>query len=102
MNRFPDQLDLVPADQHLPEKIGLGFGGVAIGCALVFIAYAIRLVSKFNQDEALFAGGALVVGILSGFLEYRRRRLPLTLVPMGDEVGAYRAGRFVQDRKSVV
>jgi hypothetical protein len=96
MNRFPDQLDLVPAEQQLPEKIGLGFGGVAIGSALVVIAYALKLMSKFNQDEALFAAGALAVGALCGYLEYRRRRLPLTLVPLGDEIGAYRAGRFVQ------
>lgn len=96
MNRFPEQLEQVPEDQHLPEALGLGFGGVAVGCLLVAIAYASQLLKSFNVGAAQFAGGALVVGAISGYLEVRRRRLPLTLVPRGEEIGAYRAGRFVQ------
>lgn len=93
---FPDQLDLIPEDQHLREEVGLGFGGVAIGAVLVSLAYLLELVRKgFNQDLALFAGGALVVGLGSGYFEFRRRRLPLTLVPRGEQVGAYRGGRLV-------
>ena len=51
MTRFPDQLDLVPAEQHLKEAVGLGFGGVAIGSALVFLAYSMRLVSIFQKRQ---------------------------------------------------
>lgn len=96
MNRFPDQLDQVPEDQHLNEAVGLGFAGVAAGCLLIVLAYAIQLLRAFKQDDALFAAGVLAVGAISGYLEFRRRRLPLTLVPRGEEIGAYRAGRFVQ------
>lgn len=96
MNRFPEQLDQVPEDQHLKEAVGLGFGGVAAACALIFLGYSLQLAHAYTQDDALVAAGVLVVGAICGYLEIRRRRLPLTLVPRGEEIGAYRAGRFVQ------
>src|SRR6187402_2462161 len=98
MSRFPEQLDLVPSEQRLPEAIGLGGVGVAIGATLIFIAYALRLATlgQFHQESALFCAGALLVAVGCGYYELSRRRAPLTLVPMGEEVGAYRAGKFVQ------
>lgn len=97
MHPFPEQLDQVPEEQRLPEAIGLGFGGAALGGLIVFAGYALRIARQgLDGDSAKFAGGALAVALISGLLEVLRRRKPLTLVPQGPEIGVYRAGRLVQ------
>jgi len=97
MNQFPEQLEQVPEELRLPEAIGLGFAGAALGGAIVFLGYAIQMARRgVDEDSAKFAGGALVVALISGLIEWLRRRKPLTLVPNGSEVGVYQAGRFVQ------
>lgn len=97
MNRFPEQLEHVPQEQRLPEAIGLGFAGAALGGFIVFAGYGLHMAgSGVDADSAKVAGGALAVAVVSGLIEVLRRRKPLTLVPQGQEIGVYQAGRFVQ------
>src|SRR5262245_32671936 len=93
---LPSQLDQVPAEQHLPEAIGVGFGGVAAGALIVFIGHAMHVAKNgLAGNSWKFLAGSAVVAVGGAVIEVLRRRKPLTLVPQDNLIGVYKEGQLV-------
>jgi hypothetical protein len=93
---LPQQLDQVPADQRVPEALGIGFAGVGVAALIVFAAYAVQVAQHGLKGDAWkFLAGSAAVGVGGIVIEILRRKKPLVLVVQGDQIGAYKDGQLL-------
>jgi len=92
---LPESLEEVPEERRIRDIVGIGFGALAGGAAIVFVGYLLRgFRSGFDVNVLKMGGGALGVAVICGGIEYWRHRTPRVLVPDGPELGVYLGGRL--------